>query len=100
VSLRDAAGNKKRAVYTDDKGVFTFSEVRDGFYLLNVSALGFTTFAANFVEINADEFASTKITLSVSGPESPVYITTGFVMSEPEPILLQPKNIWKLPIKN
>ena len=66
------------------------------------------TFAADFVEINADEFASTKITLSsstkitlsVSGPESPVYITTGFVMSEPEIKLLQPKNIWKLPIDN
>jgi len=99
VSLRDAAGNKKRAVYTDDKGVFTFSEVRNGFYLLNVSALGFTTFAANFVEINADEFTRIKITLSVSGPESPVHIM-GFVKSEPEELLLQPKNIWKLPINN
>ena len=99
VSLGDPASNKKRIVYTDDKGVFTFSDVRNGFYILKVSAPGFTTFAANFVEINADEFASTKITLSVSGPESPVHIM-GFVKSEPEETLLQPKNIWKLPIDN
>jgi Carboxypeptidase regulatory-like domain len=98
VSLRDPTGNKKRIVYTDDKGVFTFSDIRDGRYMLKASAPGFTTFVADFVEINADEFTSTKITLSVSGPESPVYITTGFVISEPK--LLQPKNIWKLPINN
>jgi Carboxypeptidase regulatory-like domain len=108
VSLRSPASNKTLIVYTDDKGVFTFSDVKDGRYTLKVSAPGFMTFAADFVEINADEFASTKITLSastkitlsVSGPESPVYITTGFVMSEPEIKLLQPKNIWKLPIDN
>jgi len=101
VSLRSPAnGNKERIVYTDDKGVFTFSDVKDGRYMLKVSRPGFVTFVADFVEINADEFTSTKITLSVSGPESPVYITTGFVMSEPGPILLQPKNIWKLPINN
>jgi hypothetical protein len=68
--------------------------------MLKVSRPGFATFAADFVEINADEFTSTKITLSVSGPESPVYITTGFVRSDPETRLLQPKNIWKRPIDN
>jgi len=101
VTLRNPFEKTRKVVFTDDTGAFTFKDVKDGNYLLTVSAPGFTVFKTDFIEIKADEFASTKIRLFVSWPETTI---TGFVVSDPviragNELLLQDK-VKKLPINN
>jgi hypothetical protein len=104
VILRSPFNNKKRVVYTDDTGVFTFTDVKDGSYMLNVSAPGFRAFRADYIELNADEYATTRIKLFVASPQMPVSeATLGFVISDPEidnPLILRPVTVQKRPINN
>ena len=96
VSLRNPASNKKRVVFTDDSGVFTFTDVKDGRYMFKVSASGFKIVIADFVEVMADEYATTKVTMFVEQPES----TIGFVIADPALESLRGAMIRKLPINN
>lgn len=97
ISLRSPFNNKKRVVYTSDIGEFTFTDLKDGNYILEVSAPGFKTFRAGYIELKADEYASTRITLSVAQPEMTL---TGFVIQEPNPLILTPTTIRKRPANN
>ena len=99
VTLRDSRGYKKLTTFTDDTGSFTFKDVTDGRYMLKVSAPGFQTVIAEYVEVVADEFATTKITLTVAPPQTtiPETLLTGFVIQDPvvaagNTPLLQPAN--------
>jgi carboxypeptidase family protein len=100
--LQEESTKKKRIVRTNDNGVFSFDDVSDGIYTLNVAAPGFKTQQIKEVRLRSDEYSRSEIVLEACEPT----VTIGLLISVPEiessngTMIIRGDALRKLPINN
>lgn len=82
VEVKNQATNETRTVTTNDQGGFLVSRLNVGSYTISVTSPGFATSAVKDVKVSVAFVTDQNITLSPSGSQATVTVTSGDVTTQ------------------